>query len=111
MEKTPDLKKFIILSKYCQRVPIAVEEGGLDLDPALLYKGLYENQPDSFLFESGKGPESTARYSIMGVSNSRSIHIQDDKAWYSNDCRVEPLGQDPLNALESMNFEGTAEAI
>ncbi len=107
MVKTPGLKKFIKLSKHCQRVPVVAELCDLDIDPALLYKGLFANQTDSFLFESGKGPKSTARYSIMGASNSISIRAQDDSAWRSNNGESEPLGAGPLSALEAINFAVT----
>ena len=111
LEKTPDLQKFKKLSDGCQRVPLVSYLCDLDVDPALLYQGLFKNQTDSFLFESGKGPESTARYSIMGASNSRSIHVQNDRAWRAINGISEPIGDDPLSALDAINFAETDESI
>lgn len=77
MRILPGKTLYSALCEKSRRVPICGEKTVPGLDPASLYEGLYRECPDSFLFESGKGPQATARYSLMGASNSRLIQIRD----------------------------------
>ena len=101
----PDLKYFLHLSKSFTRIPVVGEILCENLDPALLYQHLFKDQVDSFLLESGKGPESTTRYSMMGISNQNSISIKNGKAWETSNNKIELLSNNPLTAFNNIDFQ------
>ena len=75
MDILPDKKKFIQLAISSTRIPVLGEKRIPGIDPFLLFQELYKNSDHSFLLESGKGPMSTARFSIFGGSHSRLLKV------------------------------------
>jgi anthranilate/para-aminobenzoate synthase component I len=63
------------------------------------------NVPNTFLFESGKGPEVTARYTLMGQSNSKTLQANHDGIIVSNNGTREAKPGSPLSILDHLNFE------
>lgn len=63
------------------------------------------------MFESGKGPEATSRYSFMGASNSRSIKIQNNKTCLKNDDGLTGSEMPPLEGLERLNFNDEIKSV
>ncbi len=76
MNIKPRREQFLKLREGCQYIPVVGEERAPALDPARLYKSWFEDKPDSFLFESGKGENPTARFSIMGASNGQRALVK-----------------------------------
>ena len=111
MQIKPDPKEYLSLSKRYARVPVVAEIKCEKLDPAQLYKHLYHNQKDSFLLESGTGPESTTRYSMMGASNKNVISIKDGKAWKTVNNSTELLSNDPITAFNEINFQAPQQSF
>jgi len=63
------------------------------------------------LFESGKGPEATSRYSFMGASNSRSIKIQNNKACLTKEDGLANCEMEPLEGLDRLNFDDEINSV
>jgi anthranilate/para-aminobenzoate synthase component I len=63
------------------------------------------NAPNSFLFESGKGPETTARYTLMGQSNSKTLQANHNEVIVSSNGTREARQDSPLSILNHLNFE------
>lgn len=82
-----------------KRAPVWGEECVPQLNPAKLYRLLFADATNSFLFESGKGPSVTARYSMMGESSSKLIRISRNNT------------PDPLLELEQINFDGNGVSV
>jgi anthranilate synthase component 1 len=111
MQLKPDLNRFITLSKNCARIPMVGEIRCEKLDPAQLYQRLFYNQQDSFLLESGMGPESTTRYSMMGTSNKNIISIKNGKAWKTSNDSTELLSNNPIEAFKEIDFQTPLDSI
>ena len=60
---------------------------------------------NAFLFESGKGPEATARYTMMGQSNSKTLQANHDQIIVSNNGTRETKQEPPISILDHLNFE------
>ncbi len=111
MRILPDRKEFSELSKISKRVPVCGVKAIPNLSPSLLYRELFKDADESFLFESGKGPEATSRYSFMGVSNAKSIRLQNDKAFLLDDGVPEGRELDPLEGLNRLNFDDEIKTV
>jgi len=66
MKIHPTHEKFIGLKRDFDRVPILGEKIVPQFNPSLFFRHMIGSAPNAFLFESGKGPEVTARYTMMG---------------------------------------------
>ena len=106
MKIFPDKSRFEELSLKSPRVPVYGEAGIEKLNPALLYLELFADRKDSFIFESGKGPFETARYSMMGASNGCKIRIENGKTIYTKNSR-ESTFDTPFEGLAQLNFNAT----
>jgi len=105
MEIIPKLNTFIDLRTRSTRVPVAGQERVENLAPALLYEKLFKDRSDSFLFESGKGPEATARYSIMGASHEGSVTLLNSTVTVSKNGTKETESDNLLSGFSALNFE------
>lgn len=93
MQIRPERQNFLQWKTTAKRTPVWGEEYFPQLSPALLYRLLFADAEYSFLFESSNGPPATTRYSLMGESNSRLIHV------------VENFADGRPNGLEQINFD------
>ena len=105
MNIMPSKETFITLRKSFERVPILGETIVPDFNPPRFFRFLYGDAPNTFLFESGKGPQATARYTMMGRSNSRSLLADHDQVIISNNGTREAKPESPLSVLDYLNFE------
>jgi len=111
MRILPDKEKYSRLQKNSRRVPVYGEASAGDLPPALLYREMFGDDEESFLFESGRGPEATARYTLMGASNARSLKIEKDKAFLQDRGSGKVLEMDALAGLDWLNFDAQVQEI
>ena len=81
MNILPDRNTFDRLAASSPRVPVCGQQKIPGLDLSNLFQKLLLNTENTFLFESGKGPEETARYSLMGSASSKIIEIKDANHW------------------------------
>ncbi len=79
IEILPDWNSFLDLRKTNSRLPLIAQKKIRNLDPFLLFSELFAGETGSFLFESGKGPESTGRYSFLGESNGNVLRLDEGK--------------------------------
>jgi len=107
----PNRNDYFRLTGNSKRVPVCGEKFVPNLSVPLLYREFFKDREDSFLLESGKGPETTARYSFLGASNSRSIKIKGDAAFLMDESASVPVELDPLEALERLNFEDQTQPV
>lgn len=110
MRILPGPKEFSELLKSSKRVPVCGVKTVPNQSPALLYHELFKDDDESFLFESGRGPEATSRYSFMGSSNSRSIKIQNNRA-FLNEGDLEGCEMEPLEGLDRLNFDDEINSV
>lgn len=111
MHILPNINEFFERIKLSRRVPVCGVKSVPQLSPAHLYRELFKDNEESFLFESGKGPESTSRYSFMGASNSRSIKIQNNKASLINEDGLANCVMEPLEGLDLLNFDDEISSV
>jgi len=111
MRILPGPIEFSELSIISKRVPVCGVKTVPNLSPPLLYRELFADDDDSFLFESGRGPEETSRYSFMGTSNSRSIKIQNKKACSFDEDGLEGFWMEPLEGLDRLNFDDEINSV
>jgi anthranilate/para-aminobenzoate synthase component I len=88
-----------------QKVP------GLDL--SLLFGQLFADTENTFLFESGKGPKETARYSLMGCAelDSKILEIKGPQAKLLRNGAVVARWDEPDAALALLDFERDVQAV
>ncbi len=111
MRILPGPKEFSEISKNSKRVPVCGVQAVGNLSPALLYQEIFEDNDESFLFESGRGPEATSRYSFMGTSNSRSIKIKDNKARLLGEDGLSSTELEALEGLDRLNFDDEIKSV
>ncbi len=111
MRILPNSNKFNEQSESSKRVPVCGVKAVPKLSPAHLYHELFKNESESFLFESGNGPEATSRYSFMGASDSRSIKIQNNKACFINENGSADYEMEPLEGLDRLNFDDEIDSV
>ncbi|NIQ00246.1 MAG: aminodeoxychorismate synthase component I [Nitrospinaceae bacterium] len=104
MTKLPSRQRYIDLSRTAKRIPILEERPVPGFDPAFLFRGLYGQAPLAFLFESGKGPEATARYTFLGQSNGRALVAEKNSVTLIQNGVSKVVDASPLAAFEQMNF-------
>ena len=105
MNLHPTQEKFIELKKDFDRVPILGEKIVPHFNPSHFFRGMIGNAPNAFLFESGKGPEATARYTMMGQSNSKTLQAIHDQIIITNNGTREESQESPLSILGHLDFE------
>ena len=111
MRILPGPKEFSEHSKISKRVPVCGVKTVPNLSPPLLYREFFAGDDESFLFESGRGPEETSRYSFMGTSNSRSIKIQNNKTCLFSDGSPDGFQMEPLEGLDRLNFDDEIKSV
>jgi aminodeoxychorismate synthase component I len=111
MHILPNINEFKELIKLSRRVPVCGVQSVPQLSPAHLYRELFKDNEESFLFESGKGPDDTSRYTFMGVSNSGSIKIQNNKACLINEDGRANSVMEPLEGLDRLNFDDEINSV
>ncbi len=72
----PDRDRYADLCRKSRRVPVCGVLPLESFDPVRVHRALFGDSADSFIFDSGKGPDATARYTFLGISNSRGLRIQ-----------------------------------
>ena len=105
MDILPDKDTFIQLAESSSRVPVCGQKQIHDLDLSKLFQVLFLQTKNSFLFESAKGPEDTARYSLMGGGCSKILEIKGRSARLYQKCELISEWDQPGPALELLNFE------
>ena len=105
MKIYPAQEKFIDLNRDIERVPILGEKTVPHFNPSHFFRSMIGNAPNAFLFESGKGPEATARYTLMGQSNSKTLQAKHDGIIVSYNGTREAKQESPLSILDHLNFE------
>jgi len=93
------------------RAPVFGAETVAALDPAPLYRELFGDAAESFLFESGEGPREANRFTFMGRSNSRFIRIQNNRAQCSLNGTGRTVFHDPADGLDHLNFDPRARTV
>lgn len=107
----PDLNQFKDWTTRSRRVPICRIEKVGPLDPARLYSALFGDSPYGFLFESGKGPEATARYSFFGECHTKFLQIKNDLSSFSNNGSSETFQGNPGRQLDRLYFQNKIPAV
>jgi anthranilate/para-aminobenzoate synthase component I len=105
MDIYPDRKTFDTLSRSSSRVPVCGQQKYSGLNLPKLFKEFYPDSKNSFLFESGKGPEETARYSFMGSGNSKTLEITGKCASLFIKGVLVTEWDEPDPALQILNFD------
>jgi anthranilate synthase component 1 len=105
MNLYPTRERFIDLKNNFDRVPILGEKVVEQFNPSHFFRHRIGSVPNAFLFESGKGPEATARYTFMGQSNSKTLQANHDGIIISNNGTREAKPGSPLSILDHLNFE------
>jgi anthranilate/para-aminobenzoate synthase component I len=105
MHILPDRDTFERLGKSSPRVPVCGQQIIPHLNPSCLFRQLFTNTKNTFLFESGKGPEETARYSMMGCGDSRIFEIQGHHAKLLLNGALIEEWDNPGSALQFLNFD------
>lgn len=105
MKLIPSRQTFLKLSANSKRTPVLGEAQVKNVSPALLYQHLYSDASASFLFESGKGPDTIARYSFMGEANAKCIQIKNGEAKFQRDGTYETFNDESWENLECFRFE------
>ncbi len=107
----PRKPRFIQLCSQTPRVPLFGELSFPHLNPARLYRELYGKTKESFIFESSKGPQETARYSFLGCSNEISFQVMQNLACFRNNGFSNSMPYTSKSCFERMEFELDSEAV
>jgi anthranilate/para-aminobenzoate synthase component I len=105
MNLHPTREQFSDLNRNFDRVPILGEKNISEFNPSHFFRHMIGSASNAFLFESGKGPETTARYTMMGQSNSKTLQAKHDQIIISNNGTREATRGSPLSILDHLNFE------
>lgn len=105
MDILPDKNTFMQLAVSSSRVPVCGQEKIPDLDLSKVFQELFLQTKSSFLFESAKGPEETAQYSLMGGSCSKFIEVKGHRAGLYQDGKLVSEWDQPEPALDMLNFD------
>ncbi len=90
----PSWKNFLSFKEEHARLPVVAQRKVKGLSPALLFSRLFDDKVGGFLLESGKGPNSTARYSFFGDSNGHWLQLDADHP-DSLDVLIQKINFDP----------------
>ena len=111
MNILPDRNTFDRLVASSPRVPVCGQQKIPGLDLSNLFQKLLLNTENTFLFESGKGPEETARYSLMGSASSKIIEIKGRRARLFHKGALVSEWDHPGSALHLLNFEKNVRPV
>ena len=111
MNILPDRNTFDRLVASSPRVPDCGQQKIPGLDLSNLFQKLLLNTENTFLFESGKGPEETARYSLMGSASSKIIEIKGRRARLFHKGALVSEWDHPGSALHLLNFEKNVRPV
>ncbi len=107
----PDRNTFDRLAATSPRVPVCGQQKIPGCDLSKLFQKLLLNTENSFLFESGKGPKETARYSLMGNANSKILEIKGQQARLFHKGVLVSEWDQPESALHLLNFEDNVRQV
>ena len=111
MDILPDRNTFDRLAACSPRVPVCGQQKIPGLALSNLFQKLLLDTENTFLFESGKGPEETARYSLMGSASSKILEIKGQRArLFHKDALISEWDQ-PDSALDLLNFEKNVRPV
>jgi anthranilate synthase component 1/para-aminobenzoate synthetase component 1 len=102
MEILPDQKTFEYISKRSKRVPVCGQIDFPKLEISALFRKFFSESESAFLFESGKGPDSTARYTMMGEADSCLIEIRGSSAYIHENG--ETITEGIYDGFDRLNF-------
>ena len=105
MDILPDKTTFMQLAASSTRVPVCGQEKIPNLDTSKVFQELFFQTKNSFLFESAKGPEETARYSLMGGGCFKILEIKCQRASLLHEDKLVSEWDQPGPALDLLNFE------
>lgn len=111
MKCYPDRSRYLELAARCSRVPLVGERSVHGFNPSTAYRSLFAEDARSFLFESGKGPDETARYSFFGRANQKALSIRNNQFDIHNNGDRETVALPAPDALKRLNFEPGLDAI
>ena len=111
MEILPGKEQFISLSRASKRIPVCGQMNVAEFNPARIFKALFGDCEDAFLFESGKGPQATARFSILGKSNSRVLKFRHDNWETSQEGKAKQILPNIDDGFEKLNFSSGVQAV
>lgn len=111
MDILPDKSTFLRLVASSSRVPVCGQEKIPNLDLSRIFNKLFSQTKNSFLFESAKGPEETARYSLMGGGCAKIIEITGQRARLFHKDKLISEWDNPGPALDMLNFEADARSV
>jgi anthranilate synthase component 1/para-aminobenzoate synthetase component 1 len=104
MNIIPSKEQFFDWSQASAWVPVLGEKRVPRLRPALLFKELFGTSREAFLFESGKGPESISRYSLMGIPNTSFVRIEEQASTFSRNGTTVPVKGSVQEGWDHLNF-------
>jgi aminodeoxychorismate synthase component I len=81
------------------------------LDPAELFQSLFDGVGNAFIFESGKGPDATARYTFMGVSNGTHVEINSNEGLLFDAQSGEKKALSAESCLEAIDFDAQVQEV
>ena len=111
MDILPSKKAFDRLVTLSPRVPVCGQEKIRNLELSKLYQKLFLNTENTFLFESGNGPDETARFSLMGKTGSRILEIRGSHSRLFHKGAVVSEWDHPDPILRLLNFEENAGLV
>lgn len=111
MDILPDRNTFDRLAISSLRVPACGQQKCPGLDLSRLFKELFHDTENTFLFESGNGPEETVRYSFMGKTNAKILEIKKQQARLFNEGTLVTEWDEPDSALQLLNFEKQVQPV
>ena len=107
----PEQEHYVELCRKSRRVPVCGELG-VEHFPALrVYRDLFGGAADAFVFESGKGPDATARYTLLGASNGRVLTLQRDGTTLTESGRVVQTSGDPETGWQRLDFDAQVSSV
>ena len=104
MNIIPSKEQFFDWSQASAWVPVLGEKRVPRLRPALLFKELFGTSREAFLFESGKGPESISRYSLMGIPNTSFVRIEEQASTFNRNGTTGPVKGSVQEGWDHLNF-------
>ena len=102
----PTGKQFREWVKTHNRIPILGERHISNFDSTRLFKKLFYKSDEAFLFESGKGPCDTSRYTFIGVSNKSYVKITNDYSTVNLNTNSKPFTGTVEEGWDALNFDG-----
>ena len=111
MQILPDKNTYAQLLKGSSRVPVCGQKKIPGLNLSELFQRLFANKKNTFLFESGNGPEETAHYSLMGEVSSRVLEITGQQAKLFCQGELVSSWDNPQEALSLLNFDENIQPV